>query len=59
MEEEYTTTFNVYKEEKTKIIEQLKNFNGDNETKNQLLHNLLFIDETLDKYRKKINKDNI
>ena len=56
MEEEYKTTFNIYKEEKTKLIEQIKKFKEDNETKTKLLHNLAYIDEMLEKYTAKITK---
>ena len=56
MEEEYKITFNIYKDEKIKLIEQIKNFKGDNETKTKLLHNLAYIDEMLEKYTSKITK---
>ena len=39
MEEEYEKSFNIYKEEKNKLLEELKNFKGNDEEKIKLLHN--------------------
>ncbi len=59
MEEEYKTSYNIYKEEKNKLLEELKNFKGNDETKIKLLNNLAYYDDMLEKYSTKIKKGNI
>ena len=59
MEEEYKTSYNIYKEEKNKLLEELKNFKGNDETKLKLLNNLAYYDDMLEKYSTKIKKGNI
>ena len=59
MEEEYKTSYNVYKEEKNKLFEELKNFKRNDEAKIKLLHNLVYYDDMLEKYSAKMIKGNI
>jgi len=59
MEEEYEKSFNIYKEEKNKLLEELKNFKGNDEEKIKLLHNLAYYDDMLEKYTTKIKKGKI
>ena len=59
MEEEYKTSYNIYKEEKNKLLEELKNFKGNDEAKIKLLNNLAYYDDMLEKYSTKIKKGNI
>ena len=59
MEDEYKTSYNIYKEEKNKLLEELKNFKGNDETKIKLLNNLAYYDDMLEKYSTKIKKGNI
>ena len=47
MEEEYKKLLNFYKEEKIKIIDELKNFKGSLNDKKNLLENIEFIDDIL------------
>ena len=55
MEEEYKTSYNIYKEEKNKLLEELKNFKGNDEAKIKLLNNLAYYDDMLEKYSTKIS----
>ena len=59
MEDEYKTSYNIFKEEKNKLLEELKNFKGNDETKIKLLNNLAYYDDMLEKYSTKIKKGNI
>ena len=54
MEEEYKTILNIYKEENIKIIDELKNFKGSLNDKKNLLENIEFIDDMIEKYSNKL-----
>ena len=60
MEEKYKDShIYIYKEEKNKLLEELKNFKSNNETKIKLLHNLAYYDDMFEKFIIKINKGKI
>ena len=48
MEEEYQNSLKIYKEEKNKVLNQIKEFNGNFDEKKMLLNNLTFLDEKID-----------
>ena len=54
MEEEYQNSLKIYKEEKNKVLNQIKEFNGNFDEKKMLLNNLPFLDEKIEYYTKKI-----
>ena len=54
MEEEYQNSLQIYKEEKNKVLNQIKEFNGNFDEKKMLLNNLTFLDEKIEYYTKKI-----
>ena len=54
MEEEYQNSLKIYKEEKKKVLNQIKEFNGNFDEKKMLLNNLTFLDEKIEYYTKKI-----
>lgn len=54
MEEEYQNSLKIYKEEKNKVLNQIKEFNGNFDEKKMLLNNLTFLDEKIEYYTKKI-----
>ena len=54
MEEEYQNSLKIYKEEKNKVLNQIKEFNGNFDEKKILLNNLTFLDEKIEYYNKKI-----
>lgn len=58
MKEEYKQSLQIYKykSEKTKFIEDLKYFKGENEEKLKILKNLNYIDEMNEKYANKLNE---
>ena len=58
MQEEYKTTLNIYKQEKIKIIDELKNFNGPINYKKNLLQNIEYIDDMIEKYSYKLSNNN-
>ena len=57
MEEEYKTILNIYKEEKIKIIDELKNIKGSLNDKKNLLENIEFIDDMIEKYSNKLSNN--
>ena len=49
----------IYIKKKNKLLEELKNFKGNDEEKIKLLHNLAYYDDMLEKYTTKIKKGKI
>ncbi len=58
MEEEYQTTLNIYKEEKIKTINELKNFKGSIIERKNILQNIEYLDDMIEKYSNKLSNDN-
>ncbi len=58
MEDEYQTTLNIYKEEKIKTINELKNFKGSIIERKNILQNIEFLDDMIEKYSNKLSNDN-
>ena len=59
MEEEYKISYNIFKEEKNKLLKEIQNFKGNADEKIKLIHNLSYYDEMLEKYNAKMIKGNI
>ena len=56
METEYKKSLEIYKSEKTKIIEELKNFKGQIEEKMKIFQNLKFLDDMIEIYTNKLRE---
>ena len=56
MEAEYKQSLEIYKSEKTKIIEELKNFKGQIEEKMKIFQNLKFLDDMIEIYTNKLKE---
>ena len=56
METEYKQSLEIYKSEKTKIIEELKNFKGQLEEKMKIFQNLKFLDDMIEIYMNKLRE---
>ena len=56
MEEQFNQSLELYKAEKIKLVEDLKNFKGQIEEKMKLFQNLKFLDEGIQFYTNKLNE---
>ena len=59
MEEQFNQSLELYKAEKIKLVEDLKNFKGQIEEKMKLFQNLKFLDEGIQFYTNKLNESKI
>ena len=59
MAEHFNHSLELYKAEKNKLVEELKNFKGQIEEKMKLFQNLKFLDEGIQFYTNKLNESQI